>query len=218
MRFGTRFVWVVRMSGPRRVEVHEPGKAMRVVGPDDVLAAPGVLKNPVPVLALYDRDTAHAHTFKNLLQRYGYQDLEAVKDAGRLVEARAALRRVLARRKLALSPEDDARIDAGADLASRALAQSSRRRRERRGRAALRAQSATWAPGPDPPGLRGDGARRQPGVGLPHGLPVRAEEQQRACDPEQHEGPEGPVGHVISTGENGRSRVTSSRLAETLRT
>ena len=38
-------------------------------------------------------------------------------DVGRLVEARGALRRVLARRKLALSPEDDARIDAGADLA-----------------------------------------------------------------------------------------------------
>jgi hypothetical protein len=117
MRFGTRFVWVVRMSGPRRVEVHEPGKPVRVVGPNDVLTAPGVLKNPVPVVALYDRDAAHQQTLKNLLQRYGYEGLDAVRDAGRLVEARAALRRVLARRKLALSAGEEARIEACADLA-----------------------------------------------------------------------------------------------------
>src|SRR5580698_1332864 len=35
LRFGTRFLWVVRMTGPRRVEVHEPGKPMRVVLPGD---------------------------------------------------------------------------------------------------------------------------------------------------------------------------------------
>ncbi|WP_438018298.1 hypothetical protein WMF18_04095 [Sorangium sp. So ce315] len=37
---------------------------------------------------------------------------------GRLIEARAALRRVLARRELKLSPEDEARIDACGDLAT----------------------------------------------------------------------------------------------------
>ncbi|WP_441286612.1 hypothetical protein ACSRUE_30310 [Sorangium sp. KYC3313] len=37
---------------------------------------------------------------------------------GRLAEARAALRRVLARRQLALSPLDDARIEACVELAT----------------------------------------------------------------------------------------------------
>ncbi len=37
---------------------------------------------------------------------------------GRLVEARAALRRVLARRQLLESPDDDARIEACTDLAT----------------------------------------------------------------------------------------------------
>ena len=37
---------------------------------------------------------------------------------GRLVEARAAVRRVLARRQLALSQDDDTRIDACTDLAT----------------------------------------------------------------------------------------------------
>jgi hypothetical protein len=110
LRFGTRFVWVVRMSGPRRVEVHEPGKPVRVVGPGEVLSAPGVLQNTVPVEALYDREAAHEQTFKNLLQRRGYQDLAAVQDAGRLVEARSALRRVLARRGLPITPVEEARI------------------------------------------------------------------------------------------------------------
>ncbi|MGK3990337.1 hypothetical protein WME99_45250 [Sorangium sp. So ce136] len=37
---------------------------------------------------------------------------------GRLIEARTALRRVLARRQLELSPEDDAHIEACGDLAT----------------------------------------------------------------------------------------------------
>jgi hypothetical protein len=113
LRFGTQFIWVVRMSGPRRVEVYEPGKPMRVVLPGGTLDAPGILKNPVPVEALYDREAAHRQTLKNLLQREGYESLEAVK----LETARSALRRVLARRKLHLSAEDDARIEASTVLA-----------------------------------------------------------------------------------------------------
>ena len=46
------------------------------------------------------------------------QGLEKGVDQGRLLEARAALRRVLARRVLALSTEDEARIEACADLAT----------------------------------------------------------------------------------------------------
>jgi hypothetical protein len=115
LRSGTLFVWIVRLAGPRRVEVHEPGKPVRVVGPGGTLEAPGLLKNPVPIEALYDRDAAHEQTLKNLLQRRGYQSLEAVKDEGWLGAERSALRRILARRKLSVSPEIEARIDACTD-------------------------------------------------------------------------------------------------------
>jgi hypothetical protein len=90
--------------------------------PPALLHAPGILKNPVPIDALYDREAAHEQTLKNLLQRKGYESLDAVTakgvDIGRLVEARSALRRVLARRKLALAAEDGARIDACTELAT----------------------------------------------------------------------------------------------------
>ena len=79
---GTKYLWVVRLIGPRRVEVHEPGKKMRTVLPGKQLTAPGVLKNPVRVEALYDRDEAERATLTNLLQRQGYEDLEAVLAAG----------------------------------------------------------------------------------------------------------------------------------------
>jgi tRNA A-37 threonylcarbamoyl transferase component Bud32 len=126
---GTRFVWVVRLVGPRRVEVHEPGGKMRLVTPGQELTAPGVLQNPVPIEALYDRDAAHEATLRNLLQRRGFASLEAVKEAGKLEgklegelegklgEARSALRRLLARRGLAITAEQEARIGACADLA-----------------------------------------------------------------------------------------------------
>ena len=80
---GTRHVWVVRLIGPRRVEVHEPGKAMRLATPGASLLAPGILRNPVPVEALWDRDAAHEQTLRNLLQRKGYDDLESVREEAR---------------------------------------------------------------------------------------------------------------------------------------
>ena len=46
------------------------------------------------------------------------EGLEKGVDQGRLLGERAALRRVLARRELSLSPEDEARIEACADLAT----------------------------------------------------------------------------------------------------
>jgi hypothetical protein len=80
---GTRYLWVVRLTGPRRVEVHEQGKKkVRTVLPGAMLTAPGVLKNPVRVEALYDRGEAERATLTNLLQRRGYQDLDAVLAAG----------------------------------------------------------------------------------------------------------------------------------------
>ena len=119
---GTKHVWVVRLTGPRRVEVHEPGRPMRLARPGDELVAPGILQNPVPVAALYDQEAAGEATLKNLLQRRGYADLDAVLAAGKLVGKlegsragelkgrRDALLSVLAARGLAVSDAQRARI------------------------------------------------------------------------------------------------------------
>ncbi len=80
---GTRHIWIVRLVGPRRVEVHEPDKPMVILGLDDELSAPGFLANPVPVAALFDQNAARAATLRNLLQREGYADLDAVLAEGR---------------------------------------------------------------------------------------------------------------------------------------
>ncbi len=79
---GTRWIWVVRLHGPRRVEIHEPGKSERLAHSGDDLEAPGVLRNPVPVDALYDWEVGSRVTLRNLLQRQGYDDLEAVRAEG----------------------------------------------------------------------------------------------------------------------------------------
>lgn len=60
LRVEVRYLWAVRLTGPRRVEAHEQGRALRVVRPGERLTAPGVLQNPVPVEALGDRSAAHA--------------------------------------------------------------------------------------------------------------------------------------------------------------
>ncbi len=77
---GTQFVWVVRLVGPRRVEIHVPGKPMSLAYSGDQLTAPGVLQNPVPVDALFDREAAHEVTLRNLLQRKGFESLDAVRE------------------------------------------------------------------------------------------------------------------------------------------
>jgi Uma2 family endonuclease len=80
---GTQLIWVVRLVGPRRVEVHERGKPMRTLGPGAQLSAPGILRNTYPVEALYDRATAHKVTLRNLLQREGYESLDELREEGR---------------------------------------------------------------------------------------------------------------------------------------
>ena len=80
---GTQYIWVVRLQGPLRVEVHRPGKRKTVVGAAKELTAPGVLKNPVPVRSLVDRAAANRATLRNLLNQLGYQDLDAVRAEGR---------------------------------------------------------------------------------------------------------------------------------------
>ncbi|HEU4412803.1 MAG TPA: Uma2 family endonuclease [Polyangiaceae bacterium] len=142
---GTRFVWVVRLLGPRRVEVYERGRAVKTKLPGERLEAPGILKNPPLVEALYDPDASFEHTLQNLLERKGYAGLDAVRaeaaregrEQGRREgeargEARgkeqglregeakgkaAALLTVLAARGLAVDDATRGRIEACADAA-----------------------------------------------------------------------------------------------------
>jgi hypothetical protein len=79
---GTRYIWVVRLAGPRRVEVHQPGQKPRIANSGEQLEAPGILANPVPVEALWDRETGLRVTFRNLLQRQGYANLDEVRAEG----------------------------------------------------------------------------------------------------------------------------------------
>nr|VFK17192.1 MAG: Endonuclease, Uma2 family (restriction endonuclease fold) [Candidatus Kentron sp. LPFa] len=79
---GTRYVWVVRLTGPQRVEVHTQDRPAHALSATDLLEAPGILRNPIPVHALFDREEAHRVTLRNLLQRRGYEDLDAVLREG----------------------------------------------------------------------------------------------------------------------------------------
>ena len=114
---GTKFLWVVRLTGPRRVEVHEPGKNVRTVLPGKLLMAPGVLQNPVRVEALYDRDEAERATLTNLLQRQGYEDLGAVLATGRSEGLAAAVIAVLETRGIRLTKAARERITRCTDAA-----------------------------------------------------------------------------------------------------
>jgi len=102
---GTRYVWVVRLTGPRRVEVHQPDQGVRIANPGDQLTAPGILANPVPVEALYDREAARQTIFRNLLQREGYASLEDVRAEGGLQSLRDAILEVLTARGLVVNDE-----------------------------------------------------------------------------------------------------------------
>ncbi|MEE8525597.1 MAG: Uma2 family endonuclease [Thermoanaerobaculia bacterium] len=116
---GTKLVWVVRLVGPRRVEVYESGKEKRLVHPGEDLVAPGTLRNPVPVEALYDRRAAHEVTLRNLLQRQGYRDLEQVRgegrEQGREETLRAAVVAVLKARGFTVDDAIHAALDACRD-------------------------------------------------------------------------------------------------------
>ncbi len=119
---GTRLVWVVRLTGPRRVEVHEAGRDTLIARPGEELRAPGILANPVPVEALYDLEAGRAATFRNLLQRHGYASLTAVREEAateREIEVlRRSVLRVLATRGLAVDDEVRGAIAACRDQAA----------------------------------------------------------------------------------------------------
>jgi len=80
---GTEVVWVVRLLGPHRVEVYEPDKPVAIRNADEELTAPGILRNPLPVMAFFKRDASHEVILRNLLQRKGFENLEAVIESGR---------------------------------------------------------------------------------------------------------------------------------------
>jgi Putative restriction endonuclease len=80
---GSRFVWVVRLVGPRRVEVYEPGRAVQTKRSGERLEAPGIVKNAPLVESLYDDDEACKQALQNLLERKGYAGLDAVLAEGR---------------------------------------------------------------------------------------------------------------------------------------
>lgn len=113
---GTKLLWVVRLSGERRVEIHRPGEEVQVARAGERLLAPGVLANPVLVEALWDREAAHEQTLKNLLQRRGYADLDEVlrqgKAEGKAEGKTAALLIVLEARGVPLSEAQRARLSA----------------------------------------------------------------------------------------------------------
>jgi len=119
---GTKYLWVVRLTGKRRVELHEPRKPVRTAWPGEMLTAPGVLQNAVRVEALYDRTEAERATFTNLLQRRGYESLEAVlargveqgreagREEGREEGLRAAVRDLCDVLGIAVGPERESRL------------------------------------------------------------------------------------------------------------
>lgn len=80
---GTQQVWVVRLLGPRHVEVHKKDEPVRIASGDDLLEAPGILKKPIQAAMLYDRELAYERILENHLERRGYESLEAVRDEGR---------------------------------------------------------------------------------------------------------------------------------------
>lgn len=81
---GTLAVWVVRLTGPRRVEVHEAGGGpVRIVAANEELSLPGVLANPFPAAALFDPEQADRVALRNLLDRFGYVHPAAAREAGR---------------------------------------------------------------------------------------------------------------------------------------
>lgn len=107
---GTEAVWVVRLTGPKRVEVHDRD-GQRTLGHDETLPAVGGLSGPVPVAALFERGAAEALALRNLLAAHpdarGAQTLEDVRTQAR-DEARALLlgiAQVLSERGLACGPE-----------------------------------------------------------------------------------------------------------------
>jgi len=109
---GTRWVWVVRLVGPRRVEVYAQGEPTRVVVEGEALLAPGILYNPVRVEELFDPAAAREAELRNLLQRQGYASLEDLRAKERDEGQRRMLLKLLTARFGALPEAALSRVNA----------------------------------------------------------------------------------------------------------
>ncbi|MBK9756781.1 MAG: Uma2 family endonuclease [Nannocystis sp.] len=124
LTLGVRYIWVVRLNGPLRVEVHVRGEPVRILRADDTLTAPGVLQNPLPVRALVDPATSRAVTLHNLLQQHGYTSIAEIqaeshatgKLEGKLEATAASILTLLQLREIAVPPAAAATIRASHDL------------------------------------------------------------------------------------------------------
>lgn len=120
---GTEQVWVVRLVGPRRVEVWRQDGTASMYTPGQHILAPGILRRPVLVDSLFDPELAREAALGNMLARHGYNSLDEVRDEGAKKgrqegerdTARRALRAVMDARGLRRSTQEDDQIDA-ADL------------------------------------------------------------------------------------------------------
>ena len=70
----------VSSSGPFVADQLSPGDRYEL---SESLEAPGVLRNAVPVQALYDPEVGREVTLHHLLQRFGYESLDAVRAEGK---------------------------------------------------------------------------------------------------------------------------------------
>ena len=112
LRAGTRFIWVVRLTGPRRVEVYERDRPVRTALPGSYLEAPGILKNRVLVESLYDGAASLEATLQNLVQRKGFESFEKALEQSEAKGVRDALVALLRARQWAITPEEDSRLRA----------------------------------------------------------------------------------------------------------
>lgn len=88
---GTKHVWVVRLVGPRRVDVHHPNRESFTVPSGGSLTAEGVLAEALPVDALFDVDRSNEVALRNLLLRSGYTSLQHLRDEARAEGLRVAV-------------------------------------------------------------------------------------------------------------------------------
>lgn len=80
---GSKYVWVVRLVGPRRVEVYTSPTTMSIHTGESLIEAPGVLQEKMPAAALWDRRVALDVSMRNLLLRAGYETIDDVRNEGR---------------------------------------------------------------------------------------------------------------------------------------
>ena len=122
LELGTTMIWVVHLTGPLRVDVHERGAAMRTVNAEAELVAPGILDNPVPVRALVEPDAAMAAVLRNFLKPHGARTLEELRATseakGKLEGKLEAFLEALEDRGLAPTAEQLATIRGCRDLAA----------------------------------------------------------------------------------------------------